>query len=504
MSDVVLRMSLAHSSTLGVAARAIADTTGSFGLSGTERTQLEALLSEALTTVIADSFDDSEDIDVDVEVSHEPGLVDIVLRQRGAPSTYVGGQLPVRLETLINLGYADSMNFVSEGVQGSELRISRSVTTGNLIEDAAFVAETEQAAEKPSTVDDLTIRPITTEDVIEVARLYFRVYGYSKIGSPWIYEPDVFQHKLDDHQHEAVVAVAPSGRIVGHLGILRSSSESAIAAGGPMAVDPDYRKMGLADRMAMQFGPTVAGLDLRGMYGEAVTAHPASQKSALRTGGREVGLILGRQPAELDFRGFEGPDGIRRAVMVFYSSFGTSEMATSHVPARYRDIVSSIYENANLPRTISAEIGRLPDDLPEATIFQTELTASTKFARVTVEQYGADFVEALQGMLVRFEREGFEVITVHLPLADPLTSHFGAGLGELNLSFNCIFPEMDDGDHLVLGVCFTDQDPETITFASDFGEQLRDFVVQDRERVIGARRSHARSRASMARILDSL
>lgn len=504
MSDVILRMSLAHASTLGVSARAIADTAGAMGLDGADRTQLEALLSEALTAVIADSFDGADAIDVDVSVAYEPGQIDVVLQQRGAPSRYVGGQLPVRLETLLSLGYADSMQFLSDGVQGSELRISRTFNTGALIDNAEFVSETEASDEKPVSIDDLTIRPITDADVVEVARLYFRVYGYTKIGSPWIYEPDVFRHKLDNHLHEAVVAVAPSGRIVGHLGILRSSPDSVSAAGGPMAVDPDYRRMGLSDKMAMAFLPSVMSLGLHGMYGEAVTAHPASQKSAIRTGGREVGLILGRQPAELDFIGFDGPKGIRRAVMVFFTSFGTSAETPVHVPPRYRDIASRIYEHANLPRTVTSESSRAPKELPDTSRFTTELTAATKFAKIDVEEYGADFIEALQGLMVRFEREQFEVIAVHLPLSSPLTSYFGAGLGELGLSFNAIFPEQDSGDELVLAYCTTDQDRDSIAVASEFGEELRDYVVEDRERVIGSRRSKARSRASMARILDSL
>ena len=503
MSDVVLRMSLARAATLGVAARTVADTAGSLGLGPVERTQLEALMSEAMTAVIADSFDGADAIDVDVVVAHEPGRVDITLQQRGAPSTYVSGQLPVRLETLLGLGYADSMQFVSDGVRGSELRITRTVTTGALIEDADFVAASE-ATEEPVDVDALVIRDLTADDAIEVARLYFRTYGYTKIGSPWIYEPDVFRHKLESGQHLGAIAVTPTGRIVGHTGLLRSSATSPSASGGPIAVDPAYRQHGLSERLNMAFFPRVPPLQLRGMYGEAVTAHPASQKAALKLGGHEVGLVLGRQPADLDFLGFEGPSGFRRAVMVFYTSFGNSTGERVHVPALYREISERIYAAVNLPREVVADAVRPPADLRAQSQFTTELLAATKYAQIDVVEYGADFVEALQGLIVRFEREQFEVITVHLPLADPLTSYFGAGLGELGLSFNAIFPEQEDGDHFVLGTTTTDQDPETIATASDWGLELRDFVVGDRDRVIRAKQSRARSRASMSRILDSL
>ncbi|MFZ9988353.1 MAG: hypothetical protein ACO3HV_11440, partial [Candidatus Nanopelagicales bacterium] len=135
MSDTVMTMSLSHVSTLDVAARAVADTAGRFGLEAIECTQLASLLSEALATVIADSFDGSDEIDVDVSLAYEPGRVNIVLKQRGAPSTYLNGELPVRLETLLALGYAESMEFASDGTRGSELRVSCSVNTGNLMDD---------------------------------------------------------------------------------------------------------------------------------------------------------------------------------------------------------------------------------------------------------------------------------------------------------------------------------------------------------------------------------
>lgn len=509
MTGVVLRMVLTHSSTLGVAARAVADAAAGLGLSAVERTQLEALLSEALTTVVADSFDGSPTIDVDVSLSHEPGRIDVVVRQRGAPSTYVSGQLPVRLETLLSLGYADSLQFLSDGVRGSELRVSRAIGAGALIDDAGFVADTEAADERDESgqhanADDVVIRDLGPDDVIEVARLYFRTYGYTKIGSPWIYEPAAFRRRLEEGLHEGVIAVTPTGRVVGHTGILRPTPDSPTATGGPMAVDPLYRQQGLAERMNAVFFPQVASMGLRGITSDVVTAHPASQKAVLRLGGAEVGLVLGRQPAELDFLGFDGPSGFRRAVMVLYLALASSVPAVVHVPARYREITERIYGAAGLPREVLAEPGRPPIDLPSESRFTTELTATTRFAQIDLVEYGADFVSALQGLMLRFEREQFEVITVRLPLADPLTSHFGGGLGELGLSFNAILPEQDRGDQIVLGACFTDQEPETIAVASDLGRELRDFVLADHDRVVASRHARARSRASMARILDTL
>lgn len=502
--DVVMRMSLTHASTLGVAARAIADTAGSLGLPPVDRTQLEALLSEALTAVIADSFDGQDDIAVDVTVASTPGQVEIVLEQHGAPSTYVSGPLPERLETLLSLGYADAMHFVSEGLNGSTLHIAASMPTNVLIEDAAFVADAEAEPVDVVDADELVIRPITADDVVGVARLYFRVHGYTKIQSPWLYEPEVFRHKIADGTHEGVIALTPSGQVVGHAGLARMSPNSRTGYGGPLAVDPAYRSMGLAGRMAQAFFPRVVELQFRGMFAEVITAHPASQKTTLKMGGKEIGVILGGQNPAVEYLGFDTNSGYRRAMMMFFTTFGNSEQCNSYVPARYGPIAERIYSVGNVPRDVVSKAGRLPEDLPEQSTFATVLRSDTKVARITVVEYGKDFVDELQGLLSRFERELFEVIIVFLPLSSPLTAHFGAGLDELGLSFFAVYPENENGDDLVLGVSFTDQDPDTISTASEFGEELLEYVLADQARVRQSRSARARSRASMARILDSL
>ena len=506
MSDVVLQMSLTHASTLGVAARAVADSAGALGLGPVERTHLEAVMSEALTAVIADSFDGSDLIDVNVSLSHEPGKVDIVLKQHGAPSTYVSGELPVRLETLLSLGYADSMTFVSDGLKGSELRISRAINMSTLMADSEFIenAAKDEPADSAVAMSEIVIRPITVDDVIEVARLYFRTYGYTKIGMSWLYEPEVFRHNIETGIHEGMVAALPSGRIVGHTGLLRPTPDSFTASGGPAAVDPAFRQQSIVTLLDEAFMPRIIELGLRGIYVEGVTVHPASQAGARRVGLRETGLVLARQPADVEFLGFDGPRGFRRAMVILYRSFGEPVMETAYVPARYVEVMERIYGEVGLSRTIESDAGRSPTDLAAESRFNTELLAATKHAQIRVVEFGQDFVAALQRLIVRFESERFEAITVHLPLMNPLTAYLGAGLGELGLSFNAVFPEQELGDELVLGVNLFEQDPETIQVASEFGQELCDYVIADRDRVMHTLQARARSRASMSRILDAL
>lgn len=50
----------------------------------------------------------------------------------------------------------------------------------------------------------------------------------------------------------------------------------------------------------------------------------------------------------------------------------------------------------------------------------------------------------------------------------------------------------------------TAQDRATIQVASEFGQELCDYVIAERDRIMSTVRARARSRASMSRILDAL
>lgn len=508
MSDPLCRLHVQSREAVALAPGLVEGSADMLGLATSDRVRLRALTVEVLEAVLRDAFGPEDQVDLDLEVLREPGAMRLIVRDRGAPLDF-GAGYPPRVADLIRLGFADGLTFANEGRAGNRTEISKHLTYEQ-VTDEQFIAETEaDMIPAPTLAEDgqvvVDIRPMTTDDVVGVARLFYRCYGYTVAYAPVVYEPERLAELVESGQHLATVAVSPEGHIVGHLSSEVHDPDATTGKIGLLAVDPVYRRHGLSLRIGFAHVTRLLELGFVGQYTEAVTVHLGSQKAALTGGGHEAGMLLAGQSNELDFRGFESDDKVRKAVMLFYGSFGKTPQRTSYVPPIYREVIERIYSVGNLPREVVADFERHPDVSGAQSRFRLNLRHETGLGFIYVEAYGEDFLESLQEQVKQLRMNRFELILVVLPLSDPATSYFGSGLQEIGLSFSGIYPEYDDGDVLVLqNLNNVEIRPEEINVASDMGEFLRDFVVEDYQRAGERVAQWERSRAHMARIYEAL
>lgn len=468
-----------------------------------EQVQLQALTVELVRAVLADSFQEGEPIDLVLRVGQDPGEMTLTLEYRGAPTSFRRGHLPARIEALVALGFADALEVGSAGIDGNRAVLRKALPTVSLTDDETFTAETESDAptEDPAT-GAITVRDMTPDDVVGVARLYFRTYAYTKLLTPFVYDPDLFTDLLTSGRHLAAVATTDSGRIVGHIGLTRDTPAAHVGCTDTLAVEPAYRQRGIVAMMTPVFTDHLVAQGVTGVYGEAVTMHTASQRVGLGNGATETGVLLGRQPPEVQLEGFEAV-GKRRALILIYRRLVPLAPASVHVPPTYGRIVREIYEHGGFDRTLSEASIRPPADAAAASAVDIEFLSKLRTARIVVTQYGDDFLSMLQELFRRLDRDGYELALLELPLSDPATAHFGSGLGELGVCFSGVMPD-DDGDMLLLMRASVDLDIDSIQVASEFGARLRDFVVADYRHVADGADVRARSRAAMARIYEAL
>lgn len=479
------------------------------GLAGTlridpeDQVQLQALTVELVRAVLQDSFQEGEPIDLVLRVGREPGEMTLALEYGGAPTSFRRGHLPTRIDALVALGFADALEVGSAGIEGNRAVLRKSLPSTSLTDDLTFTAETESDAptEDPTTAT-IHVRTMNADDVVGVARLYFRTYAYTKLLTPFVYDPDLFTDLLKSQRHLAVVAVTESGRIVGHIGLTRDTPTAHVGCTDTLAVEPAYRQRGIVALMTEVFTQHLIDCGVTGFYGEAVTMHTASQKVGLSNGATETGLLLGRQPPEVQLEGFEAV-GKRRALVLIYRRLLPLRNAVVHVPPAYDRIVRAIYAHAGFDRTVSEGSVRPPAQAPEATALDVEFWSKLRTARIVVTEYGDDFLSVLQELFRRLDRDGYELALLELPLGNPATAHFGSGLGELGVCFSGVMPD-DGGDMLLLLRSSVELDIDSIQVASDFGAELREFVVADYRHVSEGADVRARSRAAMARIYEAL
>jgi hypothetical protein len=474
-----------------------------------DRARLSTVVAEVIDAVLKDAYEPDEDIDLEVEVLRTPGNIRLVLRDKGAPLDF-GSGYPPRIADLIRLGFADDLAFVNEGRSGNRTEIEKHLKYARVNDDQQFITDTEADPTPEPTIGEdgqvvVDIRPMTPDDVVGVARLFYRTYGYSVAYAPVVYEPERLAELVAVGQHLATLAVAPDGRIVGHLASEIQDADAITGKIGLLAVDPLYRRHNLSMRIGFAHVARLLELGFVGQYSEAVTVHLGSQKAALRGGGHEVGLFLAAQSNHLEFKGFNSDERTRKAVVLFYGSFGNTPAREVHAPPVYAKVIQRIYAEGNLPRTVHAERARLPEVPDTPSRFRMKLGHETSVAWVFVEAFGHDFLSSLQAQLDQLRMNRFEQLLVVMPMSDPLTGYFGSGLQEIGLSFSGVYPEYDNGDVLVLqSLNNVELRPEEIQVASELGAFLLDFVLQDYREAADRAAQRNRSRAAMARIYEAL
>ena len=509
MAESLCRLHVTSRKAVALAPAIVGGSSELLGLLPPDRARLSAVVAEVIDAVLKDAYEPGEEIDLEVEILRAPGDIRMVLRDKGAPLDF-GGGYPPRGADLIRLGFADDLAFVNEGRSGNRTEVSKHLTYARVGDDERFITETEADPTPEPTVGEdgqvvVDIRPMRASDVVGVARLFYRTYGYTVAYAPVVYEPERLAELVESGQHLATVAEAPDGRIVGHLASEIQHPDATTGKIGLLAVDPLYRRHNLSMRMGFAHIARLLELGFVGQYTEAVTVHLGSQKAALRGGGHEVGLLLAAQSNELDFKGFESDANTRKAVVLFYGSFGNTPEREVYAPPTYGEVVRRIYNEGKIARTVHAEYPRDVDVSDITTRFRLRLGHQTGLAWVYVETYGHDFLPSLQAQIDQLRMNRFEQILVVLPMADPLTQFFGSGLQEIGLSFSGIYPEYEDGDVLVLqSLNNVEVRPEEIQVASDMGRFLLDFVLKDYEEVAKRMAQRSRSHAAMARIYEAL
>lgn len=512
-SPTMCSLHLTRRSAVPLAGSLAGDAAVLLGLEATPAMRLRTLVVEVVEAIVADGFGAGDDIDLDVSVRRSPGGVTVSVTDRGAPSDFANGNYPSRIAELVRLGYADSMDTTSLGREGNRTVIGASLGYTMVAQDSEFQsAARSEGAEDAGTVAiaDIEVRAMTAADVLGVARLFFRCYGYSAYYLSTVYEPAKLAELVEAGTHFATVAVTPSGRVVAHVASEIRTPDAVTGDIGQAVVDPDFRGRGLTLKLGGLHLQRLVERGMVGQFSQAVTNHNRSQKAGLAVGGHEVGLLLAGQRPSLHMTGFESDAGAegddsRRAVMLMFLGMPDLPHRTVYVPPAHAGIVQRIYHACGLDRTVVSEFSRDLHSLGEKSRFRSELKPESAVAFITVEEYGRDFLTALQERLDVLRLNRFDIVLVYLPLAPEGASSLGSGLRALGLSFSGVYPEYEDGDVMVLQMLNNQRvRPEAIATASDFGRELTDYVVADFRSSVADRERRQRSRAQMDRIYEAL
>ena len=213
----------------------------------------------------------------------------------------------------------------------------------------------------------------------------------------------------------SVVAVTPDGTVVGHCAVFVERKGDPVPESGRLVVDPRYRGHHLAERMATVRRELAGEHGFPGIWAEAVTNHPSSQREVIKLGGVEVGLLIGGSPAAVRMAGFANANEGRRSLIVTYTPLAPVAR-TIHVPERHAAIVGELAGAAGT-RARDRD-GGVRATAGHARI-STKVTPQTGVAHVRVAHAGADLASKVADELEGLD--AFDLGAVHLdvPLDEP-------------------------------------------------------------------------------------
>lgn len=491
------------------------------GVSPDTAVLLEVAVEEACVNVIKHAYDPAEGGDFDVEVSRGPHRIVISIEDRGVPADLeaLGRNENSGLGVTLMRSIADEAVFQNLGEHGKRVKIIKNLprpaadgaAAGCAPEDAE-VSKGEQNAECRAADENKSgpalaqpvIRFMESAEAVKLSKCIYHVYGYT-YGSSFYY-PEKISEMIDSKILKSVVGVDENGEIVAHLGLKFPFPGARIAESAQAAVMPRYRGMHIFERMKKFSADYAANNGLYGLYSEAVTLHPFTQKGNIALGAKETGIALAFIPETTFFKKIqnEGEKTQRQAAMLFYMKTGEGPDRPVYAPPRHEAIIRDICAHNGLKRSFLNPCDAPPakpaaardEKAADAASFSAPESA-TRSARSSVEvnfnahlnsalvmvgSIGADFGPAMKAYKRELCEKRADCIYAYVPLADPGAPAASDELEKLKFSFAGIIPEFFDGDCAVYQFLNNvPMDPARICAVSDFARTLLDYVVKEYE-----------------------
>lgn len=379
----------------------------------------------------------------------------------------------------------DNFRLIKAGKTGQTFELSKLIphySSGPVI--SGHTNRTENL--KTSLLKDqqpLEIRLIRSSEGLKLARLFYRVYGYT-YGPNYVYDPQHLKYFVEHGALVSAVAANSSGEFCAHAAMRIEKPRSSIGELISLAVDPNYRESGLAKKLHLYLLEQAVERRLKGLFAEAVTIHPFSQRLCLALSGKESAIMMGYIPPS-NFRQIsDGPFRQRQMAVVYFFGLTTEEKSlTSFVPNKHILMIERIYSQLRLKRKLLSDEAHPVSASCGDTAFDIKVKRDMKIASITLHVYCPDTVELVRFKLKGLLESGIEYVFLDLPLSNSSTPYFANEFESMGFFFSGVIPYLNDGDSLRLQFLNTSEvNLDSAAVVSEFGQKMSEYVKLMKER----------------------
>jgi serine/threonine-protein kinase RsbW len=296
----------------------------------------------------------------------------------------------------------------------------------------------------------------------------------------WVYDAEEVSRRLAAGTYVSCVAETADGELLCHEGMSLAAAGDAVGHSGQAVTMPAARGQHLFTRTKRFLMDWAADQGMAGMYSEATTAHPYSQRANVELGAHETGFLLGWIPASVSNDAADGGRRGRQSAALFYTKLNDGHERPVYAPERHLGIVGQTLELCELRGALAEP----PADatLEERTELHVDVDTDHNLALITAPVPGADLETAVAAERHHlFHRLGLDAVYLDLPLDAPATALVADHLERLGVSYAGVFPNSRcDGDVLRMQSLHRARiKADDVSVASEHGRELLAYVLAD-------------------------
>jgi anti-sigma regulatory factor (Ser/Thr protein kinase) len=458
------------------------------GFRGNELNQIDIAVEESVTYVMKHAYDMEETKTIDIICQKIEGGLKIIVKDMGIPfdpNRIARFNITKNMEDLSTEGLemymlqkvVDDLSFHNLGHLGKEIHMVKYLP--QFVSQTTLEPDYGQVAEVPGVITgqiDFEVRAMQPEEAIEVSRCAYKSHGYSFFDDH-IYYPERLVEMNQNLEMISVVAVTGDNEFMGHAALLFQYPEDTIAELTFAFVNIEYRGQGALNRMVDYLLHVPKKRELTGIYGYAVTNHIFTQKSFVRLGIKDCGILLATSPASWKFKGISGDTSQRISVALGFMYMKEPAPLTIYPPAHHLDMITKIYKSLGASHKFSQpETTELVFSTAGSNIF-TGINELESCGEIYIFSYGENVLKEIRQILRSFCVSNISSVNMFLKLTDPLTRHLTGEFEKMGFFFAGVLPQTQIGDALVLqylnNVAF---DYNKLALYKDFTREMLEYI----------------------------
>lgn len=457
----LLRLTLPNDlSYLSLAQFFIKETARNFGFSGPALDQLDTAVGEAVSNVMEHAYDAEESSSFDIICERIPSGIKIMLKEKGMPfdPARIARYDPRRSlaeETTAGLGVflmkkmVDDLAFNNLGPDGKETVLIKFLGGG---EDAQAAAAAPAGPREPAVIKEkieFDVRGMQAHEAVEISKCAYKSHGYSFFDTH-IYFPEKLVELNRTGEMVSAVAVTRAGEFMGHAALLYQYPEDRIAELTFAFVNVEYRGQGALNRLVEYLFSAPRKRPLAGIYAYAVANHVFTQKSTVKFGINDCGILLATSPSSWKFKGISDDATQRISVVLSFKYMDPPSRLTLFPPPHHREMIEKIYTYLGADHDFVAPSRGTGRVAPDDTVLTISANAAESCAEIYVDTAGPDVFQKVKKVLRQYCVDHIAAVNLFLSLEDPATAEMTSEFERLGFFFAGILPCSRIGDVLIL------------------------------------------------------